>query len=474
MQARLPVRTIVLVTAILCLICVPAVAQEDYVILRAFGHLPPFEGGLSLFQKGRDGNLYARHQLTWYRVGLDGTLTDLGGTPPPTISIDGGDGFFYFTDQDLILKFQEGGTPVVVFQHTDASEGQVIGNIIHGEDGHFYGLTRLNGNFGNGTFFRVTRDGVRTYLHSFTLAEGAPDTAQLTQGSDGFFYSTSGQGGAGYGVILRLGSDGSVLPLYTFNGTEGRHPWFGLREATDGWMYGVMTASADGSARASVFKVRPDGAFQVVGTFDAGHYPNALPTEASDGLFYGSTEFGIYQMTRGGSVRVLHDSAFSSPGWAGGDRWGTGFKVVEGSDGNYYGTASVFGPSGNGVLFRLNRQRVPCTNVVTPIWQGDDTYSVLYLLGAVKSETPALFTTWLVTRYGVTPLWLTVTPAIDPTFAYEMQMPFPRIGNVGVFTLLINSTFDVCADWKTADTGGPGPTIEELKGMLRAQGLPVP
>jgi uncharacterized repeat protein (TIGR03803 family) len=446
------------------------VAQEDYVILRSFGHLPPFAGGVSPLQKGRDGRLYTRHQTTWHEMALDGTLTPLGETPPIALSMDGGDGFFYYDDGGTFWKLQDGEPPTVFYQVDTSAEGSAIGSAVLGADGHFYGLTGYGAKSSIGTLYRLTRTGVFTTLHIFTVAEGTPAFTQLLRGSDDLLYSTSYDGGVGHGVIHRITYDGTVSPLYTFTGVEGRTPRYGLRQASDGWMYGVTLGS--GSLQPTVFKVRSDGMFQVLHTFNDADGPamavTSAPMEFSDGNFYGSTLAGIYQMTPAGAIRVLHNAAFSVPSYAGYDRWGAGPNVVEGSDRNLYGTAVNGGPDGNGVLFRLNRQRVRCTNTVTPEWQGDDTYSVLYLLGAVKSVTPALFSTWLVTKYGVQPLWLGVTPPIDPTFAYESQMPFPRIGMVGIFTVVVTATLDVCADWKTEDTGVAGPTAEELTQLLNA------
>ena len=78
----------------------------------------------------------------------------------------------------LVFSLSMGGVETLFYQFTgDVSEGGALSPIlIVGTDGNIYGVTAAggdyqhttgNGVFGDGTFFRLTPDGVETTLHSF-------------------------------------------------------------------------------------------------------------------------------------------------------------------------------------------------------------------------------------------------------------------------------------------------------------------
>jgi hypothetical protein len=107
------------------------------------------------------------------------------------------------------------------------------------------------------------------------------------------------------------------------------------------------------------------------------------------------------------------------------------------------------------------------------LWQ-DSAGGTLYLLGAVKSETPAFWATWLVSQSGISRLWATGIPAIDPTYPYEQQVRLSSRGTIGVFTLVVTSMLKVCSKWTTKDTGGSGSTADSLKRLMHSKGFPLP
>jgi uncharacterized repeat protein (TIGR03803 family) len=62
-------------------------------------------------------------------------------------------------------------------------------------DGNFYGTTDEGGYNGWGVFFRLTKSGTETRLHSFHVTDGALPNAQVVQGTDGNIYGTTSNGG---------------------------------------------------------------------------------------------------------------------------------------------------------------------------------------------------------------------------------------------------------------------------------------
>ena len=106
--------------------------------------------------------------------------------------------------------------------------------------------------------------------------------------------------------------------------------------------------------------------FQVLFSFSGtnGSNPNAGLVQGSDGNFYGTTYFGgansngtVFRMTPGGLLTTLVSFNGSNGMWpeAG---------LVQGSDGNFYGTTSSDGASGLGTVFKMTPAGVLTTLVV--------------------------------------------------------------------------------------------------------------
>ena len=452
-----------------------ACAQEDYQIIRAFTNAdggPPHTGLI----KATDGNFYGGGPRGMFRLTPDGAYTVISSLPAGFDPIQASDGYLYATGSDSIFRMSVNGEVTILHSITDTFfDGQLASPLVEGDDGNFYGLTELNGEFRRGTIFRITPAGVFTTLRSVTPAEGY--LISLIKGSDGYFYGCAG-GETGYGTLFRMTTDGTATVLHVFTGGVGGSvpARSGLIETADGSLYGATVAGGAYDAGV-VFRLRRDGEFTILHSF-TGLAPGGdgitgwtkWLLEGSDGALYGSAAYGIFRLTPEGEVRLLHSIA-SYPDGAGTRRYGRDLtRLVEGADGNFYGTARDGGPGGSGVIFRLNRHRSPCANDLDLVWQrsNDGTVSgILYLIGAVKSETPALMGAWLVSALGIGTLSLQLTPAITPAFAFELALPFKSLGTVGVFSVVVTSNLDACSDWATVDTGGTGPSAAELKRLLQ-------
>src|SRR5207245_451954 len=129
-----------------------------------------------------------------------------------------------------------------------------------------------------------------------------------------------------------------------------------LIQGSDGNFYG--TTSQGGPANAgTVFQLTPAGTFTVLYAFTGGAdggYPYAGLIQGADGNFYGTTYHGgasgagtVFRLTPTGEIAVLHAFTGGSDGaypYAG---------VTLGTDGNLYGTASQGGAANGGVVFQL-------------------------------------------------------------------------------------------------------------------------
>ena len=146
-----------------------------------------------------------------------------------------------------------------------------------------------------------------------------------------------------------------LTTLHEFVDPEGRGP-IGILLATDGNFYGVTADSHLGSGRGTLFSLTPDGAITTLHTFAGidGRSPNNGLIQASDGNLYGTTSQGgsvgpgvIYKMTTNGDLTTI----YSFPSGAGGETPFSG--VIEGSDGNFYGTTFSGGANNRGMIFTV-------------------------------------------------------------------------------------------------------------------------
>ncbi len=235
--------------------------------------------------------------------------------------------------------------------------------LIQGSDGNFYGTTIEGGANGNvGTVFRISASGSYTNLCSFSYSDGAYPRAVLVQGSDGNFYGTTDGGGAnGGGTVFRVSPSGNYTNLYSFGShpNDGIYPDAGLAQGSDGNFYGT-TAVGGTYDSGTVFRVSPSGTYSNLHSFAGyptdGWLPQAALVQSSDSNLYGTTDFGgadndgtVFRISPSGTYSNLYSFSYSN----GGDPEA---KLVEGSDGNFYGTTYGGGTNGCncGTVFRIS------------------------------------------------------------------------------------------------------------------------
>lgn len=266
------------------------------------------------------------------------------------------------------------------FSNSDGSEPW--GALIQSSDGQFYGTTSGGGTFGQGAIFRIDSTGNLVRLHSFAGSggagpEGTSPVASLVEGVDGNFYGTAGGGGSGNsGTIFKISPSGSITILHSFSGSDGDGPAAPLIQAKDGFFYGTtafggnlsckFTANATIPGCGTIFRIDSSGNFTSLHSFSGpdGVFPLAALLQANDGSFYGTTASGgtaagggmafgtVFRMDSSGDITVLH-SFLTSPGASEGGELQA--AVIQGADGNFYGTSSAGGNStSSGTIFRMD------------------------------------------------------------------------------------------------------------------------
>jgi uncharacterized repeat protein (TIGR03803 family) len=152
--------------------------------------------------------------------------------------------------------------------------------------------------------------------------------------------------------------------LYRFTGApaDGSQPlWMHLIQATDGDFYG--TTEYGGATNAgTVFRVTSAGTESVLYQFKGyavndGSFPEAGLVQGSDGNFYGTTYDGgtnaygtVFKMTPAGVLTNIH--IFQGPATHDG-RWPFS-PLIQGTNGLFYGTTSAGGTPGYGTVFQMD------------------------------------------------------------------------------------------------------------------------
>ena len=232
--------------------------------------------------------------------------------------------------------------------------------LIQGLNGNLYGTASSGGANYVGTIFKTTMSGTPyTNSYSFVSTVGSYPNAGLVQYSNGVFYGTAQQGGANTdGSLFQVGTNGiTVTLLHSFAGAaDGQGPDDSLMVGNDGNLYG--TAYKGGSSTyGSVFQMLTNGTVNVFYNFTDGSdgaNPIAGVIQGADGNFYGTATIGgkygygtAYKVGTNGTFVTL--VSFNNTNGAAPDG-----GLVLANDGNLYGTTALGGANGLGTVYKLS------------------------------------------------------------------------------------------------------------------------
>ena len=306
-----------------------------------------------------------------------------GGEPVATLS-QGTDGNFYGTTSEggssnfgTVFRMTPSGTLTSLYTFCPGGQActygsNPVGGLVQTANGDFYGTTSSGGsNDFAGTVFKVSPTGALTTLHRFDFTDGEYPFDTLVQAANGNFYGTTGEGGpydcgTPCGTIFSITLSGTLTMLHSFDGTDGYYPWGGLVQAINGDFYGTTVYGGANSSCAggcgTVFKMTPQGVLTTLYSFCSqancadGEYPYAGLVQATDGNFYGTTYAGangggtVFKISQSGSLTTLYTFC-SQTNCADGETPYDG--LVQGNDGNFYGTTSQGAVNNGGTIFKV-------------------------------------------------------------------------------------------------------------------------
>lgn len=433
------------IALIFCAALAPAASAQTFTSLLTFDGSDGQWPGIASLAQGPDGNLYGS--------------TPSGGQSPVCTA---------FYGCGTIFRITPDGTLTTLYNfcaQTNCSDGSgPVGGVTLGTDGNFYGTTEYGGANEGGTIFKISPRGALTTLYNFcaqaNCADGTYADSALMQATDGNWYGTTFGGGIvgcsnyGCGTIFRITPKGEFTSLYSFGDTG--NPAAGLIQGRDGSLYGTTTGSGGGRGFGLIFKITLSGTLttlnQLAGGDGADAYAGLL--QGTDGNFYGTAAFGgsndgTYCNGQGcGTVFKITPGGTLTTFYNFcnqtncNDGAGPFSPLIQATDGKFYGTTSSGGTFGGGTIFSISS-----TGVLTTL-QSFDGPDGAGADGGLLQDTNGTF--YGTTTYGGTP---------DDGTAFSLD------AGLHPFVTLVRSSGKIGADIQILGQGFTGTAAVSFNGV---------
>ena len=332
-------------------------------VLTTLASFNPAENGedpTSLFLD-TDGNFYGVTSLggpgdygAVFKATPTGTLTTLhafsgsDGENPDRL-IEGPDGYLY-TSLNTTSSFST-GPPIIKISTTTGAITTINPGLGYdtgvefqflGTDGYLYGSVYAAGDTSDSaSVVKVSTTGQVTTLYTFDSDEDL----DLIQGPKNTVYGSTVEHGAyGDGSIFQVNQAGTLTTLVSFNPSSPTTVPLQIILGADGNFYGVAQGpgSNDPSVE-TVFEATPTG---TVTTLATGPSFFGLVQTSNQDLYWATGRIGSYERLSNGAIKTVYN--FSAPNLG----TPTG-PLIQGSDGNFYGTTSGDGRYGYGGVYKV-------------------------------------------------------------------------------------------------------------------------
>ena len=278
-----------------------------------------------------------------------------------------------------VFRITPGGK-LTTLHSFNGTDGAFPNGLIQAANGNLYGTTAATvGGFdynctsspGCGGVFKITPEGTFSTLYSFcaqtNCSDGGNPQAGLIQATNGFLYGTTFQGGANAGTIFKMTPGGVLTTIYDFcsqaNCSDG--PAGSLVQATKGSYFYGTTGGGGAGGQGTIFRINSANKLTTLHSFsggDGGGNPVSGLVEASDGRFYGTTELGgtssncYFNFNDGcGTIfKIAPPGIFTTVYNFGSTDGEDPGALVQGTDGNLYGTTYGGGANSYGTIFSLS------------------------------------------------------------------------------------------------------------------------
>jgi uncharacterized repeat protein (TIGR03803 family) len=177
-----------------------------------------------------------------------------------------------------------------------------------------------------------------------------------------------------YGNVFRITAQGNLTSLYSFcekhDCPDGQAPYAGLVQGSDGKFYGTTSYGGNGNQTdclsvgcGTVFQIAADGKLTTLYSFcpqlncPDGDYPLDALVQGADGDFYGTTRTSggpiagtVFKITPKGKLTTLYSFCTKTNCTDGAGPWA---GLIQATDGNFYGTTGSGGAMGGGTVFKI-------------------------------------------------------------------------------------------------------------------------
>jgi uncharacterized repeat protein (TIGR03803 family) len=250
-----------------------------------------------------------------------------------------------------------------------SGDGSQPWSMVQGLNGNLYGTTQDYSGFG--TAFELTLGGKLSLLLNFDETNGNEPASGMVLGTTGDFYGTTDGGGTGsVGTVYELTPGGKFTSLYSFcskaSCADGEYPLAALVQATNGNFYGT-TQAGGANGLGTVFEITRTGTLTTLYSFCAqtnctdGEQPWSAVVQGTNGNFYGTTQYGggngpgdgggtVYEITPAGKLTTLYKFCAQTDCTDGANPIA---GLLQASDGNFYGTTTAGGAKGSGTFFKI-------------------------------------------------------------------------------------------------------------------------